>query len=81
MFEQIKSLYDKIGGFGHLLAMMHSGSMTFETTAKSMTLFAKEVMPRLKELGTKGTAGRPLKLAAGAKAGKAKPGGGKRRAA
>lgn len=81
VFEQIKSLYGKIGGFGHLLAMMHSGSMTFETTAKSMTLFAKEVAPRLKELSTKGTAGRPLKLAAGAKAGKAKARGGKRRAA
>lgn len=58
--EQIKSLYDKIGGFGNFLAMMHSGSMSFKNAAKSMTLFAKEVMPQIKDLGTTGTAGRPL---------------------
>ena len=41
--------------------MMHSGSMDFETTVKSMTLFAKEVMPRIEALGTAGTAGTALK--------------------
>ena len=89
VFEQIKALYDKVGGFGHFLAMMHSGAMSFENASKSMTLFAKEVAPRLRELGTKGTAGRPLKEAARGKAkskaktrgGKAKAGNGKRRAA
>ncbi len=58
--EQVKELYGKIGGFGHFLAMMHSGSMSFENTAKSMTLFAKEVLPQIKDLGTTGTAGKPL---------------------
>ena len=51
--RQIEALYEKIGGFGHLIAMLHSGDMDFETTAKSMTLFAKEVAPRF----SKGYAG------------------------
>ena len=38
--SQIRELYDKVGGFGHLIAMLHSGDMDFATTAKSMTLFA-----------------------------------------
>lgn len=50
--KQIKSLYRKSGGLGHLIAMMHSGDMDFKTTAKSMTLFAKEVVPKLKNLGS-----------------------------
>ena len=70
--EQIRSLYDKIGGFGHFLAMMHSGSMSFESTVKSMTLFAKEVVPRIKDLGTTGTARTPLRELAKAKGRKQK---------
>ena len=50
--QQIKELYEKIGGFGHLIAMLHAGEMDFDTTAKSMPLFAREVAPRLKTLGT-----------------------------
>ena len=50
--DQIRALYDKVGGFGHLIAMLHAGDMDYATTAKSMTLFAKEVMPRIKDLGT-----------------------------
>jgi hypothetical protein len=50
--KQIKSLYRKTGGFGHLIALMHSGSMTFKDCKKSMTLFAKEVVPQIKDLGT-----------------------------
>ena len=69
VYEQIKDLYQKVGGFGHFLAMMHSGAMDYDTTAKSMTLFAKEVAPRLRELGAKRrTAGKPLKQHARGKA-------------
>lgn len=50
--KQIKSLYRKIGGFGHLIGMLHSGDMDYQTTAKSMTLFAKEVVPQIRDLGT-----------------------------
>ena len=54
------SAYEKVGGFGNFLAMQHSGSMDFKTTVKSMTLFAKEVLPRLKDVGTKSTEFGPL---------------------
>ena len=50
--KQIKSLYRKTGGFGHLIAMMHAGSMSYKDCEKSMKLFAKEVMPQIKDLGT-----------------------------
>ena len=52
VFEQIKDLYEYVGGFKHLLAMMHGGALSHADTTKSTTLFAKEVLPRLKELGT-----------------------------
>ena len=58
--QQIEELYEKIGGFGHLIAMLHAGDMDFDTTAKSMTLFAREVMPRLRDLGTRSKGFGPL---------------------
>ena len=45
-------MYKEIGGFGNLIAMLHSGNMPYKDVAKSMTLFAKEVVPQLKDLGT-----------------------------
>ena len=50
VFDQIKELYDYVGGFGHLLAMMHGGALSHEDTVKSLTLFSREVLPRLGEL-------------------------------
>ena len=58
--EQIRALYRKIGGFGHLIAMLHSGDMDYATTAKSMKLFAEEVMPQVAELGTRSAGFGPL---------------------
>ena len=52
VIRQIKALYKKVGGFGHLIAMMHAGDMDFDMTAKSMTLFAKRVLPELRDLGS-----------------------------
>jgi alkanesulfonate monooxygenase SsuD/methylene tetrahydromethanopterin reductase-like flavin-dependent oxidoreductase (luciferase family) len=49
---QLKKMYKEIGGFGNLIAMLHSGDMPFKDVSKSMTLFAKEVVPQLKDLGT-----------------------------
>ena len=40
--------------------MLHAGDMDFDTTAKSMTLFAREVAPQLKNLGTKRAGFGPL---------------------
>jgi alkanesulfonate monooxygenase SsuD/methylene tetrahydromethanopterin reductase-like flavin-dependent oxidoreductase (luciferase family) len=58
--KQIKSLYRKVGGFGHLIAMLHAGDMSYELTAKSMTLFANEVVPKIKHLGSISTGFGPL---------------------
>ena len=50
VYDQIKAFYDYSGGFGNLLIMGQAGHLTFEQTQRSMTLFSKEVYPRLKEL-------------------------------
>ncbi|MGE0651638.1 MAG: LLM class flavin-dependent oxidoreductase [Alphaproteobacteria bacterium] len=49
VFAQIKRFYGLVGGFGQLLMMQQAGFVTHEETVKSMTLFAKEVYPRVKE--------------------------------
>ena len=36
------------GGMGNLLMMGHAGSLSHEDTVDNLTLFAKEVYPRLK---------------------------------
>ena len=42
-------LYDFVGGYGHLVMIGRSGFMTHAETEKSINLFAREVLPRLKE--------------------------------
>lgn len=49
--QQVKRLYDRVGGFGHLIMMQQAGYMSHEKTVKSMTMFAKEVYPQIRELG------------------------------
>jgi alkanesulfonate monooxygenase SsuD/methylene tetrahydromethanopterin reductase-like flavin-dependent oxidoreductase (luciferase family) len=48
--EQIKRFYERVGGFDHLLMMQQAGFLSHERTVRSMTLFAKEVYPRIKDL-------------------------------
>ncbi|CAN7585260.1 LLM class flavin-dependent oxidoreductase [Variovorax paradoxus] len=50
VYEQIKTFWEYSGGFGHLLMMGHAGLMTREDTTSSLSLFAREVQPRLKAL-------------------------------
>lgn len=50
VFNQIKKLYDHVGGFGHLLMMGQAGFLEHDETVRGMELFAREVYPRLKEL-------------------------------
>jgi alkanesulfonate monooxygenase SsuD/methylene tetrahydromethanopterin reductase-like flavin-dependent oxidoreductase (luciferase family) len=50
--NQLKALYKKVGGFGHLIAMLHAGDMEFDITAKSMSLFAEKVVPQIRDLGS-----------------------------
>jgi alkanesulfonate monooxygenase SsuD/methylene tetrahydromethanopterin reductase-like flavin-dependent oxidoreductase (luciferase family) len=49
VYNQITEFSDAIGGFGNLLAMMQAGYMSHDDTVDNMTLFAREVLPRLQE--------------------------------
>jgi alkanesulfonate monooxygenase SsuD/methylene tetrahydromethanopterin reductase-like flavin-dependent oxidoreductase (luciferase family) len=49
--QQIERLQNLLGGFRHLLMMQQAGFLSHERTVRSMTLFAKEVYPRVKHLG------------------------------
>jgi alkanesulfonate monooxygenase SsuD/methylene tetrahydromethanopterin reductase-like flavin-dependent oxidoreductase (luciferase family) len=49
VYDQVIDFYGTVGGFGHFLMMSQAGQMGHEDTVDSMTLFAREVMPRLAE--------------------------------
>jgi alkanesulfonate monooxygenase SsuD/methylene tetrahydromethanopterin reductase-like flavin-dependent oxidoreductase (luciferase family) len=49
VYDQIVAFADYCGGMGNLLMMGHAGPMSHEDTVDNLTLFAKEVLPRLKE--------------------------------
>ena len=51
VYKQIKDFYDFVGGFGHLVMIGRSGPMTHAETEKSINLFSREVLPRLKAIG------------------------------
>lgn len=50
VYRQIMEFYDKVGGFGHLAMIGRSGFMTHAESEKGIRLFAKEVLPRLREV-------------------------------
>jgi len=50
VYDQIKELNDRVGGFGHLLFFGQGGFLDHQDTVANITLFAREVMPRLREL-------------------------------
>jgi alkanesulfonate monooxygenase SsuD/methylene tetrahydromethanopterin reductase-like flavin-dependent oxidoreductase (luciferase family) len=50
VYRQIMDFHDKVGGFGHLTPIGRSGFMTHEESEKGIRLFAKEVLPRLREV-------------------------------
>jgi len=49
VYEQIVAFVERVGGLGNLLMMQQGGAMPHEDTVRSMTLFARDVMPRLKK--------------------------------
>jgi alkanesulfonate monooxygenase SsuD/methylene tetrahydromethanopterin reductase-like flavin-dependent oxidoreductase (luciferase family) len=51
VFDQLLAFYDHVGGFGHLLMMGQGGQLSHEETVANLTLFSKEVLPRLSEFG------------------------------
>ena len=48
--KQIKTIYERVGGFDHLLMMMQAGYMNNKRTLANIRMFAKEVMPQIKDL-------------------------------
>ena len=49
LYQQIVDFADCIGGFEHFLMMGQAGFLNHADTCDSLTLFAKEVLPRLRE--------------------------------
>ena len=50
VFEQIREFSEHVGGIGQLLMMGQGGHISHEETVANLTLFSREVLPRLKEL-------------------------------
>ena len=50
VYNQIMEFYDKVGGFGHLIMVGKTGFITHAEAVKNITLFSKEVLPRLREI-------------------------------
>ena len=48
--RQIMDFYGEVGGFGHLVLVGRTGFMTHAETEKSIKLFSKEVLPRLRAI-------------------------------
>src|SRR5262252_2682385 len=49
VYAQIVEFCEYCGGMGNLIMMGHAGSLSHEDTVDNLTLFAEEVLPRLKE--------------------------------
>jgi alkanesulfonate monooxygenase SsuD/methylene tetrahydromethanopterin reductase-like flavin-dependent oxidoreductase (luciferase family) len=47
VYRQIMEIYDKVGGFGHLIFIGRSGFLSHREAEKGIRLMAKEVLPRL----------------------------------
>jgi len=51
VYDQIVEFDQYAGGIGNLLLMMQGGELSHRETSASLTLFARHVLPRLKEYG------------------------------
>ena len=49
VYDQIIDFSETVGGLGNLLMMGQAGDMSHKETVGNLSLFAKEVLPRLKE--------------------------------
>jgi alkanesulfonate monooxygenase SsuD/methylene tetrahydromethanopterin reductase-like flavin-dependent oxidoreductase (luciferase family) len=47
VYRQIMDIYEKVGGFGHLIFIGRSGFVDHAEAEKGIRLLAKEVLPRL----------------------------------
>ncbi len=55
-YQQIKDFIEYTGGMSNLLVMAQAGFLNHEDTCDSLTLLAKEILPRLKEFKQPGAA-------------------------
>jgi alkanesulfonate monooxygenase SsuD/methylene tetrahydromethanopterin reductase-like flavin-dependent oxidoreductase (luciferase family) len=51
VFNQLQAFNTRMGGVGHLLFFGQGGHLSHQDAKANITLFGKEVAPRLKELG------------------------------
>jgi alkanesulfonate monooxygenase SsuD/methylene tetrahydromethanopterin reductase-like flavin-dependent oxidoreductase (luciferase family) len=51
VYGQIKRHYEHVGGYGNLLIMGQAGFLEHDETVRGIERFAKELYPRLRELG------------------------------
>jgi alkanesulfonate monooxygenase SsuD/methylene tetrahydromethanopterin reductase-like flavin-dependent oxidoreductase (luciferase family) len=58
VYQQLADFNDGVGGLGNFLMMGQAGHLSHEDTVDNLTLFAKEVMPRLKQHAAKSQAAR-----------------------
>src|SRR5207302_1917506 len=50
VLDQLRAFYDHVGGFGHLLMMGQGGLLDHDETVANLTLFSREVLPRVDNL-------------------------------
>ena len=50
VYNQIVDFNTQVGGIGNIIFMAQGGFSDFDDTRNNLTLFAKEVMPRLADL-------------------------------
>lgn len=50
VYQQIMDFYDTVGGFDHLVMIGRSGFMTHAEAEQGIKRFAREVLPRLREI-------------------------------
>jgi alkanesulfonate monooxygenase SsuD/methylene tetrahydromethanopterin reductase-like flavin-dependent oxidoreductase (luciferase family) len=58
VYRQIMDIYDKVGGFGHLIFIGRSGFLDHKEAEKGIRLMASEVVPRLPAATTTPTSAR-----------------------
>ncbi len=63
VFAQIKDFSERMGGIGHILFFGQGGHLDHKDTVENITLFAREVLPRVRAL-TPDTITRPTAIAA-----------------
>jgi alkanesulfonate monooxygenase SsuD/methylene tetrahydromethanopterin reductase-like flavin-dependent oxidoreductase (luciferase family) len=49
LYDQMVKFNDRCGGIGHMLMLSQAGYLSHDETVDTMTMFAEQVAPRLRE--------------------------------